>query len=131
LSDLSFSSDGKLVATSAQDADARVWSVVTGRHLRLLRGHSGTVSAVSFSPNRRWLVTAGPISAGLWPLSTGRILFYLRGNTGLLTSASFAPDGRTILTSSKDGTVRTYACEVCGTLNQLVTLAERRLARAR
>jgi WD40 repeat protein len=131
LSDLSFSSDSTLVATSAQDADARVWSVGTGRHLRLLRGHSGNVSAVAFSPNRRWIVTAGPISAGLWPLSTGRILFYLRGNTGLLTSASFAPDGRTILTSSKDGTVRTYACEVCGTLNQLVTLAERRLARAR
>jgi WD40 repeat protein len=131
LSDIAFSDDGALVATGAHDADARIWSVANGLPVHLLRGHSGNVADVAFSPNRRWVVTAGPISAGLWPMSTGRILFYLRGHTKLLTSVAFSPDGRTILSSSKDGTVRTYNCEACGTLNELVALAERRLARAR
>ena len=44
-----------------------------------------------------------------------------------LTSATFDPAGRRILTASVDGTVRTYACELCGGLDTLVPLAERRL----
>src|SRR5204862_4525151 len=107
----------------------RLGSVVSGRGFHLLRGHSGRVADVAFSPDRRWVVTAGPISAGLWPVSTGRLLFYLRGHDKLLTSVTFSPNGRTVLTSSLDGTARTYRCEVCGSMNQLVTLAEHRLAR--
>ena len=129
LTDLSFSSDGVLLATSAHDADGRVWNVATGRPVHVLRGHSGNVAAIAFSPNRRWLATAGPISVGVWPMSTGRILFYLRGHKPLLTGVSFSPDGHTILSTSADGTVRTYTCEVCGTLDALVRLAKHRLVR--
>ena len=110
-------------------ATAFIWNVTTGRRVHVLRGHSGTVAAIAFSPNRRWVATAGPIAAGVWPVSTGRILFYLRGHEGLLTGVAFSPDGHTILTSSADGTVRTYNCEVCAGLNALVRLAEVRLAR--
>jgi WD40 repeat protein len=129
LTDLSFSPDGGLLVTSGLDAEGRVWSVRAGRLLDVLRGHSGEVAAIAVSPNRRWVATAGPISAALWPVATGRLLFYLRGHTTLLTSISFSPDGHTIVTSSNDGTARTYRCEVCGSLNSLVALAERRLAR--
>ena len=45
-----------------------------------------------------------------------------------MTSASFTPDGRTIVTSSADGTVRTYRCDLCGGLDELLTLAQRQLA---
>jgi WD40 repeat protein len=132
LTDLAFSNDGRLLATASEDADARLWSVQRGTLLAVLRGQSGHVAAVAFSADRRWVVTAGPISAVLWPVSTGRLLFYLRGHTkGPLTSASFSPDGHTVLTSSADGTVRTYDCAVCRTVNELVTLAEHRLARGR
>ena len=69
--------------------------------------------------------------AGIWPRSTGQQLTYVRGRTQLLTSVSFAPDGRTILSSSRDGTVGTYRCDVCVDLDGLIRLAERRLALAR
>jgi WD40 repeat protein len=119
-----------LFATSSHDSDGRVWNVETRRQVHLLRGHFGNVDAIAFSPDRKWIATAGPISAGLWPMSTGRLLFYLRGDTKLLTSVSFSPDGRTILSSSLDGTVRTYTCKVCRDLAGLVQIAELRLARA-
>jgi WD40 repeat protein len=130
LTDVEFSKDGRWLLTSSLDHDARMWEVRTGLLVHILRGHFGPVAAVAFSPDARWIATAGPISAGLWPASTGQLLFYLRGHTKLLTSVSFSPDGRRILSSSEDGTVRMYRCEVCVRLRELERLAEARLARA-
>jgi WD40 repeat protein len=96
-----------------------------------LRGHFGSVAAIGFNRDRRWIVTAGPISAGVWPMSTGQLLMYLRGHSQLLTSVSFSPDGHTILSSSLDGTVRTFSCAVCVDLGGLERLAEQRLALGR
>jgi WD40 repeat protein len=127
LTDVQFSPDGKLLVTASRDHDARIWDVATGKMMVLLRGHFGPVFGASFSPNGRWVVTAGPITAGLWQVSTGQLLFYLRGHTAPLTSASFSPDGRRILTSSRDGTLRTYDCELCGGIDDLVAVANARL----
>ena len=66
----------------------------------------------------------------LWPADSPFPLFYLRGHTDHLTSVSFAPDARRILTSSRDGTVRIYDCEVCGGLDALERLARVRLSRS-
>jgi WD40 repeat protein len=127
VTDVEFSADGKLLVTSSRDHDARIWDVATGKST-VLRGHFGPVFGASFSPDGRWVVTAGPSTAGLWQVSTGQLLLYLRGHSEPLTSASFGPDSRSILTSSRDGTVRVYACEICGGLGELVALAKVRLA---
>jgi WD40 repeat protein len=133
VTDLRFDPSGtRLVTTSeGSNRNAMVWDVATGRRLHDLVGHFGTVRAGSFSFDGRWIVTAGPISAVIWNAETGRLLFYLRGHTDLLTSASFSPRGYTVLTSARDGTVRTYECEVCVGLDGLVTLARQRLREAR
>jgi WD40 repeat protein len=128
VTNVQFSPDGKLLVTSSRDHDARIWDVATGKTSELLRGHFGPVFGASFSPDGHWVVTAGPTTAGLWPVSNGRLLFYLRGHTEPLTSASFSPDGTRILTSSRDGTLRTYTCELCGNIKDLLTTANARLA---
>ena len=127
LTDVSFSPDGRLLVTASRDHDGRIWDVATGRMTALLRGHFGPVFGARFSPDGRWVVTAGPTTAGLWQVANGHLLTYLRGHTEPLTSASFSPDGHQILTSSRDGTVRTYACQICGGINELLALAQRRL----
>ena len=128
LTDVEFSADGRLLVTSSRDRDARVWDVETGES-RLLRGHFGDVFGASFSPDGRFVVTAGPTTAGLWQVSSGRLITYLRGHEGPLTAASFSPDGKRILTASRDGSVRSYACELCGSLDELVSIARTRLAK--
>jgi len=128
ITSVAFSADGRFVVSGSLDADARVWSVADGRPIHRLHGHFGLVRSAEFSPDGRWIVTAGPATAGLWAASTGNFLAFLRGHRGALRTAVFGPDSRTILTAGDDGTIRTYDCEVCGTLAELVRLAERRLA---
>jgi WD40 repeat protein len=128
LTDVEFSPDGKLLVTASRDHDARIWEVATGKMTVLLRGHFGAVFGASFSPDGRWVATAGPTTAGLWQASNGRLLFYLRGHMEPLTSASFTPDGKRILTSSRDGTLRIYTCQLCGEIDDLLAVAEARLA---
>src|SRR5439155_3318589 len=131
VTDLAFSPDGALMATSSEDSDGRIWHIAKGTSTHVLRGHFGTVAAIAFSPNSQWVATAGPISAIIWPRSTGIMLSFLRGDTALLTSVAFSPDGHVILTASEDGTVRTYRCYVCGSLAEPSGLAELRRARTR
>jgi WD40 repeat protein len=124
----SFSSDGTLLVTASRDHDARIWEVATGQRVQVLSGHFGVVNDARFSPDARWVVTGAPASAGLWDARAGKLVTYLRGHNGPVTSAGFDPSGRTIVTGGEDGSVRTYRCEICGGLDELVELAERRLA---
>jgi WD40 repeat protein len=122
------SPDGRRLVTASADHDVRIWSTADGSLVRVLKAHVGRVADARFSGDGRWIVTAGPGAAGIWNAESGRLLFYLRGHDGPLTGAAFAPDGRTIVTSGVDGTVRTYDCQVCGGVDELVALARQRLA---
>jgi WD40 repeat protein len=126
LTGVEFSADGSRIVTSSRDWDARIWDVASGAST-LLRGHFGPVFGASFSPDGQLVVTAGPQTVGLWEAGSGQLISYLHGHDQPLTSASFSPDGRRILSTSRDGTVRTYACEVCGGLDELARVAESRL----
>jgi len=126
VSSASFSPDGTLLVTAGRDHDARTWDVATGKWVRVLP-HTAPVRDARFSPDGRWIVTAAS-TAGLWDARDGSLVVRLRGHDGALTSADFDPTGRTIVTGGVDGTVRTYVCEICGGLDELVELAERRLA---
>ena len=75
--------------TPTIDHDGRIWSVGSGRLLRLLRGHFFPVRTGSYSPDGRWIVTASQFTAGLWNAGTGQLVFLLGRDTKPLTGASF------------------------------------------
>ena len=62
------------------------------RHI--LGGHLGTVFDASFSPDGRWVVTAGPTKAGLWDATTGEFLYFLQGQRGPLRRGGLRLAGR-------------------------------------
>jgi WD40 repeat protein len=132
---VSFSPDGRRLVTSSRDHDVRIWDVATGRMVRLLHGHSAFVSDAGFSPDGRWVVSAGPGKAGIWAVSANDLpldrLYFLSGHHRHLAAAVFAPSGWTVATAGADGTIRTYACALCGGSAQLRALAEQRLAALR
>jgi len=121
-----FDRSGQRLVTSSVDNDARIWDARTGATLERLVGHTNVVNDAEFSPDGRWLVTAGPITAGLWRSDSNSIHTYLH-DTDLPIVATFDGDRR-IVTLARDGKVREWFCDFCGTLDQLVRLAKARLA---
>jgi WD40 repeat protein len=138
VTDVDFRRDGRRLLTSSDDGDVRIWNVVTGES-RVLRGHFSAVQSARFSPDGRWVVSAGPRTAGLWDARSGEFFAptgladpFLRGPLrGPVTAAVFTPDGQRIVTASGDGTVRTYRCYICAGTRELVHLAGTRLAKIR
>jgi WD40 repeat protein len=95
-----------------------------------LRGHTGGVMSAVFSPNGKFVVTASMDgTARVSDASTGQSLAILRGHTDRVYSAAFSPDGKFVITASQDGTARIYACEVCGSMEDLLILAPTRITR--
>jgi WD40 repeat protein len=135
LTDAEFSRDGRSIVTASRDTNAWIWDTASGRRLHQLLGSFSSLSSASFSPDGRWVIAAGRNRAILFRADTNQF-FYLKGHADRdanghatwLTAASFSPDGRRILTSSGDGTVRLFVCDVCGTRDELISLAQGRLA---
>jgi WD40 repeat protein len=125
-----FSPDGRFVVTTDTNHDARLWDAATGTQIWMLP-HTAIVSDASFSADGRWVAIAGPGYAGIVDAKTGERILLLDGRDRILTSVAFSPTGHRIATGGKSGAIRTYNCDVCGGVDELVTLAEGRLAQLR
>jgi WD40 repeat protein len=120
-----FSEDGTLLVTASLDHDARIWTVPDGELLRALQ-HNTAVHDARFSPDGRWVLTAAN-RVGLWDVHDGSNELRFQGHEGTATSSTFTADGRTIVSGGVDGTVRTFDCDICGGLDELLAIADRRL----
>ncbi|WP_413173036.1 eIF2A-related protein [Anabaena azotica] len=104
---VSFSPDGKTIATASSDKTARLWNL-QGQMLQEFKGHQNRVDNVSFSPDGKTIATASlDNTARLWNLQ-GQMLQEFKGHLTWVRSVSFSPDGNTIATTSSDKTARLW-----------------------
>jgi WD40 repeat protein len=127
--DVAASPDGGRLAVPV-DQTARVLDAESGRALTVIRDHDGLVFSTSFSPDGRTLVTGGQdLTARLFELPGGQPLGVLRGHSDYLLDAEFSPDGRAVVTAADDGTARIFRCDACGSTDELIRRARRRVTR--
>jgi len=92
---LSFSPDGKLLASCSADKTVRLWDVAKKSQLRTLGTQPDTVYSVAFSPDGKFLATAGgDKSVRLFNVENGIELRKFTGPESAVYSVAFSPDGK-------------------------------------
>ncbi|NJM73324.1 MAG: hypothetical protein HC862_26150 [Scytonema sp. RU_4_4] len=106
---VSFSPDGKTLASASYDKTIKLWDVATGKQLKTLSGHSDGVHSVSFSPDGKTLASASSdYTIKLWNVVTGKQLNTLTGHRSTVNSVSFSPDGKTLASASADFSIKLW-----------------------
>jgi WD40 repeat protein len=109
VNEVSFSPDGKTLASGSEDKTVKLWDVETGKELKTLKGHQDSVNSVSFPPDGKTLASASrDKTVKLWDVVTGKELKTLNGHQSAVNSVSYSPDGKTLASASRDNTVKLW-----------------------
>jgi WD40 repeat protein len=99
---VTFSADGKYLATGSVDTAVHIWDAASGKLLRVLEGHSAPVGGLAFSPDQKLLLTSSEDGTLIiWDVDTGELLRNLPNFT--VYKVSFSPDGTRVAAAAFDG----------------------------
>ncbi|MDI3418714.1 nSTAND1 domain-containing NTPase [Streptomyces luteolus] len=114
LHDVALSPDGTTLAVTVYGAgvdksdqsEVQLWDVRKKRRTATLKGHTGQVNSLAFSPDGATLATgASDATTRLWDMRTKRSADPLTGQRGTVFALAFSPDGRTLATAGDARTV--------------------------
>jgi WD40 repeat protein len=107
---VTFSPDGKLLASGVWAPGLQLWDVASGKEIRRLAGHRSPTTCVAWSPDGRTLASTGhnDKAVWLWEVATGKELGRLVGHQAGCHSVAFSPDGAGLASAGEDKTVRLW-----------------------
>jgi WD40 repeat protein len=94
---LSFSPDGKILASASGDKTIKLWDVVKGKEIATLKGHRDSVRSIVFSPDGKMLVSGGMDRClRIWDVAAKKEIELLTDRLGITDTLVFHRDGKTL-----------------------------------
>ncbi len=106
---VSWSPDGKRIASGSRDVTVQVWDVANGGHVYTYTGHTDSVLSVAWSPDGKRIASASyDKTVQIWNAADGGNAYTYKGHTDIVRSAAWSPDGKRVASASYDKTVQIW-----------------------
>ncbi|KAG2223667.1 hypothetical protein INT45_007245 [Circinella minor] len=100
---VSFSPDGRYIASASFDTSVKLWDGQTGKFLGNLRGHVGSVYQVCWSSDSRMLLSGSKDSTlKVWDIKKMKIKLDLPGHQDEVFAVDWSPGGDKVASGGKD-----------------------------
>src|SRR5262249_4775370 len=100
---ITFSLDGKTIASGSKDGTVRLWDLVSCREARRLEGEQPVESMVLSQDGERLAVLDCSGIIRLWGVASGKLCRQLQGlDVGDMQSLAISPDGRSLFCGGRE-----------------------------
>lgn len=106
---ITFSPDGKTLASGGKDEVIRLWDVESGELKHTFAGHALSIDFLKYASDGEMIAShGGDNNVCVWNAESGELIHIISDFKEEITDLDFAADGKTLVTANSNGLIQTW-----------------------